>query len=157
MMRFHTCCSSGDVCRDSDRSGPIKLLRAETEEALLQTRVKTNEPTSKHFSYFSVICPKFAVSSLTFWDFLHVPVSSGSTKWFSTPSRSGWRTSGRISCPASWEVSDPCTQSFSCVSCFCFLQTFLQLLSIIAWIVVHTSSLLHPVQSTEWGICSGCL
>lgn len=34
-------CFSGDVCRDSDRSGSAELLWAETEAALLQTRVKT--------------------------------------------------------------------------------------------------------------------
>lgn len=61
------------------------------------------------------------------------------TKWFSTPSQSGWLTSGRISCRAFWEVSAPCIPSSSCVS---FLR--LNMKTFTAW-TCSSSSFLSPL------------
>lgn len=143
-------CFKGNVCRNSDRAGPVKLFWVEAEETLLQTRVEIHIsiPTrpfhwliEMHFCHLktvkcSVVCVFLRLRhhiwkanwfSVVRFIFLHYfLVCSVWTKWSSTLSQSGWQTSGRINCQAFWEVLAPCTRSSSCVSSYCMsrLQTY---------------------------------
>lgn len=90
----------------------------------------------------------------------HFLASSVWTKWSSTPSQSGWQTSGRISCRVSWEVLGPCTRSSSCVSwcCLFLLQTHLAGLTftcslsccVARFIPFYPLSPVHGVRDLFW-------
>lgn len=146
---------TGNVCRNSDWIGSVKLLRIEAEEAMLQTWVEqpfcwSSENCVAHIQSLNDVTKinEFAPIRHFFLFFSDVAVSSVLTKLFSMLSQNGSRTSGRISCQEFWEVSVRCIQWSSYVSLNCPIIMVVELLEIPIYLFV---------QFMESEICSGCL